>query len=145
MVDFLNKIITGAETWCFVCDPETKQQSSECVGETSSQPKKLKFQRSCIKIILIIFFNSQGVMHKEFTPEGKAINAEYYKGGKKCLLKCIQRVHPAAFCSQDFLLLHDNAPVDKAAISEPPKSNNHLSPPHTLQIYLCQTIFCSPS
>jgi len=39
--NFLNKIITGDETWCFVYDPETKRQSSEWVGETSPRPKKL--------------------------------------------------------------------------------------------------------
>jgi len=32
---FFNKIITGDETLCFVCDPETKRQCSEWVGETS--------------------------------------------------------------------------------------------------------------
>ena len=31
------------------------------------------------------------------------------------LLKRIQRVRPAAFCSRDFFLLHDNAPAHKAA------------------------------
>ena len=52
---FLNKIIMGDETWCFACDPETKRQSSDWVRETSPRPKKLKFQRSCIKNMLIIF------------------------------------------------------------------------------------------
>jgi hypothetical protein len=77
--NFFNKIIKGAETWCFAYDPETKQQSSECVGETSSWLKKLKFQRTCIKTMLIIFFDSQGVVHKEFVPEGKTVNAQFYK------------------------------------------------------------------
>ena len=31
------------------------------------------------------------------------------------LLKRIQRVRPAAFCSRDFFLLHDNAPAHKVA------------------------------
>jgi hypothetical protein len=52
---FLNKIIMGDETWCFAYDPETKQQSSEWVGETSPQLKKLKFQRFHIKTMLITF------------------------------------------------------------------------------------------
>jgi hypothetical protein len=74
---FFNKIITGDETWCFAQNPETKRQSSEWVGETSPRPKKkLKFQRSRIKTMLIIFFDSQGTVHKEFVPEGKRINAE---------------------------------------------------------------------
>jgi hypothetical protein len=54
--NFLNKIITGYETWCFAYDPVTKRQSSEWVGETSPWPKKLKFHRSRIKTMLIIFF-----------------------------------------------------------------------------------------
>ena len=41
--NFFNKIITGDESWCFACDPETKRQSSEWVGETSPRPKELKF------------------------------------------------------------------------------------------------------
>ena len=52
--NFFNKIITGDETWCFACDPETKRQSSEWVGETSLRPKKLKFQRFRIKTMLTL-------------------------------------------------------------------------------------------
>jgi len=40
--------------------PRTKRQSSEWTGETSPRPKKLKFHRSRAKIMLIIFFDSQG-------------------------------------------------------------------------------------
>ena len=88
---FLHKIITGDKIWCFACDPETKRQISKCVGQTFPRPKKLKFQRSHIKIMLIIFFDSQGVMHKEFVPEGKTVNAEFYKGLMDSLLKRIHR------------------------------------------------------
>ena len=54
-------------------------------------------------------------MHKEFVPEGKTVNAEFYKGVMDRLLKLIQLVRPAAFCCRDFFLLHDNAPAHKAA------------------------------
>jgi len=102
---FLNKIITGDETRCFAYDPEIKRQSSEWVGETSPRPKELKFQRSRIKNLLIIFIDSRGVVHKEFVPEGKTVNAEFYKGAMDRPLKRIQRVRPAAFCSRDFFLV----------------------------------------
>jgi hypothetical protein len=49
--NFFNKIITGQETWCFAYDPETKRQNSEWVSETSLRLKKMKFQRSHIKIM----------------------------------------------------------------------------------------------
>jgi hypothetical protein len=68
---FFNKIITEDETWCFAYDTETKRQSSEWVGETHPWPKKLKFLRSRMKSRLIIFFDSQGVVHKEFVLEGE--------------------------------------------------------------------------
>jgi hypothetical protein len=61
--NFFKQIITGDETWCFAYDTETKRQSSERVGETPLRPKKLKFQKSRIKNMLI-FIDSQGVMHK---------------------------------------------------------------------------------
>jgi hypothetical protein len=100
-----NKISTGDETWCFAYDPETKQQSSEWVGETSHRPKKLTFQRSRIKTLLITFFDSQGVVHKEFVPQVKRVNAECYKGVMDRFLKRIQRVRPAAFCYRDFFVV----------------------------------------
>jgi len=48
----------GDETWCFAYDPERGRQSSEWFGETSPRPKKLKFQRSRIKTMLINFVDS---------------------------------------------------------------------------------------
>ena len=54
-------------------------------------------------------------MHEKFVPEGKIVNAEFYSGVMDLLLKHIQQVHPAAFCSRDFFLLHDNTPAHKAA------------------------------
>jgi histone-lysine N-methyltransferase SETMAR len=75
----------------------------------------MKFQRSGIKSMLIFFFDSQGLVHKEFVPQGKIVKAGFYKGVMDCLLKRIQRVRPGAFCSRDFFLLHDNAPAHKAA------------------------------
>ena len=38
--DFLSKIITGDESWCYGDNPETKQQSSEWKSSSSPRPKK---------------------------------------------------------------------------------------------------------
>jgi hypothetical protein len=68
--------------------------------------------------MLIIIFDAQGVMHKEFVPEGKTVNAEFCKGVMECPLKRIQRVCSAAFCSRDFFLFHDNAPHQAASVCQ---------------------------
>ena len=45
--NFLAKVITIDGSWCFAYDPETKPQSS-------------RFQKSKVKTMLIVFFDSQG-------------------------------------------------------------------------------------
>jgi len=71
-------------------------------------------------------------VHTELVPEGKTVNAEFYKG-ETDRLKRIQRVRPAAFCSRDTFFLHDNAPTHKAAsvcqLLSQKNVNNPLSPP----------------
>jgi len=56
-LDFLKKIVTGDETWCFAYDPTTKRQSAAWVGETLPRVKKMQFQKSRVKTMLVIFFN----------------------------------------------------------------------------------------
>jgi len=114
--------------------PKKKRQTSEWVGETPPRPKKLNFRRSRFKNMLIIFLDFHRVVHREFVPEGKTVNAKFYKGLMDGLLKRIQRVRPPAFCSRDFFLSHDNAPAHKAAIVcqfLTKKCCNHLSPPYS--------------
>jgi len=52
---FWENIITGDETWCFAYDPATKRQSVELVGQNFPKPKKLQFQKSRVKTMLIVF------------------------------------------------------------------------------------------
>jgi len=87
-------------------------------------------------------------VHKESAPEGKTVNAEFYKAALDRPLKRIQQVRPVAFCSRDFVMLHDNAPAHKAASVCQFLTQKMLQPfitPRTLQIYLRQTIFCTSS
>jgi len=41
---------------------------------------KLQFQKSRVKMMLIVFFDAKGVVHCEFVPEGQKVNAEFYVG-----------------------------------------------------------------
>ena len=68
--DFFKKIVAGYETWCFAYEPTTKRQSAAWVREASPWPKKLRFQKPRLKTMLVIFFDWQGVIHKEFVPGG---------------------------------------------------------------------------
>jgi hypothetical protein len=82
-------------------------------------------------------------------PEVKIVNAEFYEGVMDCLLKCIHRVCPAAFCSQDFFLLHDNAPAHKAASVCQLKNQKNVTtlyhpPPFVLTKFISARLFSVP-
>jgi len=72
------KHITGDETWIVEYDPDTKQQSLEWHTSNSPRPKKARMSKSEIKTMLICFFDSQGLIHKEFLPQGQTVNEQYY-------------------------------------------------------------------
>jgi len=76
-------------------------------------------------------------VHKEFVPEE---NAEFYKGVMDHLLKNIQWVRPAVFCSQNFFLLHNNAPAHKAAsvcqFLTPKNVTTLYQPPYSTELSL---------
>ena len=77
--DFLNTIITGDESWVYWYDPETKSQSSQWKHSSSPRPKKARQVRSNVKVMLTAFFDSRGVVHHKYAPQGQTINKEYYR------------------------------------------------------------------
>ena len=101
---------------CFAYDLTIKRQSAAWVGYTLPRPKKLRFQKSRVKTMLVIFFDWQGVIHKEFVPEGETINAVYCKGVMERLLNRIRCVGRGLCASGYWFLLRDNTPSHNATI-----------------------------
>jgi histone-lysine N-methyltransferase SETMAR len=75
---FLSRVITGDESWTYSYDPETKQQSSHWKSPNSLRPKKARQVKSKVKNMLIIFFDTKGIVHKEFILAGQTVNSAYY-------------------------------------------------------------------
>ena len=72
--NFLNNIITGDETLVYGYDVESKMQSSQWIGKGSPRPKKARMIRSKIKVVLVVFFDWNGIVHHEFVPRGQMVN-----------------------------------------------------------------------
>ena len=73
-------------------------------------PKESKNEQ--IKTTLICFFDSQGVVHKEFVPQGQTVNKHYYREVLERLRKRVHRVWPEI--ADTWMLHHDNAPCHTA-------------------------------
>ena len=71
--------ITGDESWVLDYDPETKRQSEEWHTKSSPRPKKACMSRSRVKTMIIVFFDSRGIVYKEFVPPGQTVNHAFYK------------------------------------------------------------------
>jgi len=110
----MSSVITGDECWVYGYDLETKQMSSQWSTSSSPRSKKARQVKSNIKIMLIAFFNVDGLVHHEFVPIGQAVNKEFYKTDLQLLCDAVRRHHPEKWRSSNWILHHDNAPAHSA-------------------------------
>lgn len=125
--NFLFNIVTGDETWCFQYDPETKRQSAEWKHPDEPKPKKTRREKSKIKTHLICFYDSKGIIHREFVPPGKTIDALFYVEVLKRLVHRIRRIRPEYRGEGSWRLLHDNAPAHRAVVTTDYLTKNRIS------------------
>jgi hypothetical protein len=91
--------------------PENKQQSSQWKSSNSPRPKKARQVRSNVKSMLIVFFDIQGIVHKEFVPPGQTVNGKFYCEVLKRLGEGIRRKRPDKWKKNNWFLRHDNTPA----------------------------------
>jgi len=109
--EFYSRVIAGDESWILEYDPETKRQSREWHTTSSPRTKKVRMSKSKIKSMLICFFDSQGIVHKEFVLPGQTVNQTFYRGALERLRKRVACVRPGIARTW---MLHDNAPCHTA-------------------------------
>jgi len=91
---------------------QKKRQSKEWHTSASPRPKKAIRCKSKIKSMLICVFDSEGVLHSEFVPQGHTVNQFYYREVLERLWKRVIRVRPSI--ADNWMLHHDNAPCHTA-------------------------------
>jgi hypothetical protein len=69
---FLSRVTNGDESCIYGYNPGTKRQSSQQKSPNSLRPEKVRYVKSKVKSMLIIFFNNKGFVHKEFVQAGQA-------------------------------------------------------------------------
>jgi len=106
---FLERIVTGDETWVHYQQPETKKAGKEWRHTSSPKPKKFRTQPSAGKVMLIPFWDERGLIFEHYMPRGNTVTSVTYAD----LLNI--HLHPAIkskrreLLSTGVLLQHDNA------------------------------------
>jgi len=113
---FLKRIITRDETWVCRYDIETKKQASQWICTGEPRPRKARQCRSNMKVFLIAYFDWQGVVYHEFTPNGQTIIKEYYLDILRRLRETIHKKRPILWRSNSWVLHHNNAPAHKLSL-----------------------------
>lgn len=138
--DFLRYIITGDETWVYGYDPETKVQGSQWKSPSAPRAKKARQSGSSIKVMLIVFFDLDGIVLAEFVPRNTTVNSEYYKGLLERLINdvCVKR--PEKWAS-GFILHHSSAPYHTSLLVQQCLSDENITvcphPPYSSDLAPC--------
>jgi len=97
------------ETWIHHFALESKHQSMEWKHLGSPVKKKFKSQPSAGKVLLTIFWDSQGVIMEHYLERGATVNSVWYSEMLSTELKPAIRTKRRDLLSSGVLLLHDNA------------------------------------
>lgn len=113
---FLQRLVTGDETWLRHWDPETKQESKQWKHATSPPPKKFRSQPTAGKIMGTIFWDSRGIIMIDYLEDARTITGDYYANLMWKLREQIKRKR-RGMLTRGVLLLHDNAPPHRAHVA----------------------------
>ena len=101
----------------FPVPSKLKRQSDTCKTPVSPQQKEPRQDRSKDKVMLKLFFDSNGIVHMEFIPEGATVFKTRYKEILGCLYDSIRRrKRPELWRWKHWLLLHDNALAHRSVL-----------------------------
>ena len=134
----------GDETWVYGYDPETRVQSSQWKSPSSPRAKKAHQSTSNIKVVMIVFFELDGIVKAEFVPRNTIVNSEYYKGLLEHLRNDVSRKQPEKWAN-GFILHHDNAPCHTSLLVWQFLSNKNIMvcphPPYSPDMAPCDFWF----
>lgn len=112
--EFLSNIITEDETTLTLYLPESRRESSEWKLPGEKPTKKMRSSSSHRRVMMLsVFWDRHGIIMTDFAPKGTTINAQYYSNLVRCARKKRRKQK-----NTPLWLLHDNAPVHTAAITQ---------------------------
>ncbi|XP_068085434.1 histone-lysine N-methyltransferase SETMAR-like [Anabrus simplex] len=114
---FFSSIVTMDETWMPFFNPETKRQSAQWKHTDSPPPKKFRVTASAEKMMVSIFWDSEGVILTHCVPKGTTVTGASYENVlKNKFLPALQQKRPGK--AARVLFHQDNAPAHRANVTQ---------------------------
>jgi histone-lysine N-methyltransferase SETMAR len=90
--------------------------------------------------MLELFFDSSGIVHVEFIPEGVTVNKHCYK---EILRRLRNSIRPELWRRKNWLLLHDNAPAHRSVLVQEELAKQQITvlphPPYSPDLAPCDS------
>jgi hypothetical protein len=80
------------------------------VAKLTAADKSMSNSQQC-QVHVDLFFDIQGIVHKDFFPRGQTVNGKFCCEVLKQLREGIQQKHPDKWKNNNWFLHHDNAPA----------------------------------
>jgi histone-lysine N-methyltransferase SETMAR len=112
---FFDCIVTGDEAWIHHYDPLCQFEAKVWKKPSEQTPTRPRQERSAGKIMMIVFWDKDGVLLTDYLPRGITINGPYYASMIERLRSAILEKRRGKV-SRGVLLLHDNASVHKSKV-----------------------------
>ena len=94
---FFKSVVTMDESWVSFFMPEMKSQLVQWLPKGANPPKKAKVQNSTKKLMLVAFFDCDGMMYQHWLSKGQTINSTYYCEVILTFLSHLRRKRPEKF------------------------------------------------
>jgi hypothetical protein len=111
----LDRIITMDESSVSMHTPETKQQSKQWLKKGTPGSVKARVHASRAKTMVLVFFDSQGMVYTNYVPRGDTVNVEYIIRALGTFLKNLRKKRLET-AKGEWFLHWDNAPVHTAKV-----------------------------
>ncbi len=112
--DLTNQIIIGDESWILSYDLAMKQATASWLAAGKRRPTKARSNLCVTRLMLVCFFDAQGLIHREFVECRLGIGACVYLGILQRLRRSIRRKRPQQWNNCQWYLQHDGAPAHRA-------------------------------
>lgn len=105
---FLDRFVTGDESWFHFYEPESRRSSMEWREVGQAPPTKVRTTVSAGKRMASVFWDRQGILLIKWLPEGRTVNSTYYCEVLRDLRTAIREKRRGKL-THGVLLQHDNA------------------------------------
>ncbi len=110
-------VIAQDESWVNCWDPQPKQATCEWIAAGEDRLEKVVIERSVQKTMLVAFIDKDGLVYREFVPNGLGIGAVLYQAILDRFLTALRRARPHLATRRGMMtwaLLQDGAPAHRA-------------------------------